>query len=284
MINRDRNHPSVFAWGVCNEINGQNPPAYRFAERLHEESKKLDPNRLATYASNSLYKTPEKDVAGKMDFIEWNEYYESWHMGTVEDIKKNLEEIHRAFPGKPIVISEYGYCECTPDRTGGDARKIEILREHNQVYRRYDYVAGAIFFCYNDYRTHIGDKGVGALKQRVHGVVDLYGSRKPSFDALRQESSPIAELRVKPEGDLFAITVVTRKDLPAYALHGYRVRGIAFIEGDLPMEQREGALPRLDPGERATVTLQFKIAKPARVKVDVLRPMGHSVFTTDWRA
>jgi len=28
MIARDRNHPCIFSWGVCNETGGQNPPAY----------------------------------------------------------------------------------------------------------------------------------------------------------------------------------------------------------------------------------------------------------------
>ena len=109
MIARDRNHPSVVSWGLCNEINGQNPPAYKFTQRLYQEAKKLDPGRLCSYASNSLQKDPASDVAGLMDFIEWNEYYESWMKGTAEDMQRNLEAIHRAFPDKAIVISEYGY-------------------------------------------------------------------------------------------------------------------------------------------------------------------------------
>ena len=35
-------------------------------------------------------------------------------------------------------------------------------------------VSGFIFFCYNDYRTHIRDKGTGVMKPRIHGVVDLF--------------------------------------------------------------------------------------------------------------
>jgi len=39
-----------------------------------------------------------------MDFIEWNEYYESWYPGTPEDLRRNLEEIHQAFPDKRLLF------------------------------------------------------------------------------------------------------------------------------------------------------------------------------------
>src|SRR5205807_1993801 len=90
---------------------------------------------------------------------------------------RNLDAIHRAFPDKPIVISEYGYCACTPDRPEDDSKRVDVLVGHDRVFRDADYVAGLIFFDYNDYRTHVGDKGVRACKQRVHGVVDVFGSR-----------------------------------------------------------------------------------------------------------
>ena len=129
-----------------------------------------------------------------MDFIECNEYFGSWYPGDAAAVGRSLDEIHAAFPDKPIVISEYGYCACTAERPEGDERRREILRSHDAVFRERDYVAGLIFFCYNDYRTHIGDRGTGVLRQRVHGVVDVWGNRKPSYDLLREESSPIEEL------------------------------------------------------------------------------------------
>ena len=283
MISRDRNHPSIFAWGLCNEVNGQNPPAQKFIRRMAEEARKLDPHRLLTYASNSLQNTPERDVAGELDFISWNEYYESWYGGNVDSVRRNLEAIRRAFPSKPVVVSEYGYCECAPDRLGGDTRRIEILRDHTNVYRESDFVAGGIFFDYNDYRTHVGDKGAGVLTQRVHGVVDLYGNRKPSFDALRDEASPFAELQVIVTGRWVTASLETRDTLPAYTLEGYTLRCIVYGFGDLPVEQLLVPLPKLAPGEGIIQEVDFEEKAPRRIRVDLMRPTGFSARTAWWK-
>ncbi|MBZ5514604.1 MAG: beta galactosidase jelly roll domain-containing protein [Acidobacteriia bacterium] len=283
MIERDRNHPSVVAWGLCNEVNGQNPVAQKFIRRMAEEARKLDPTRPLTYASHSLYDAPERDVAGELDFISWNEYYGSWRKGDADSVRGNLQAIQQAFPSKPIVISEFGYCECTPDRTGGDARRIEILREHTKVFRDFDRVAGAIFFDYNDYRTHLGDKGANALQQRVHGVVDLLGNRKPSFDALREEVSPFSEFRVSIDGRWITTSLLVQQTLPAYTVEGYSLRAIVYGYGDLPVEQYFVPLPKMAPGEGVIQEVAFEEKAPRRIRVDLLRPTGISAATVWWK-
>jgi beta-galactosidase len=284
LIARDRNHPSVVVWGLGNEINGQNPPAYQFAERMFQEAKRLDPGRLCSYASNSLADTPQRDVAGLMDFIETNEYYGTWTPGTAEDAARHLDSLHAAFPDKPIVVSEFGYCACAPDRLEGDEKRAEILATHQNAIRSRDFVAGAIFFCYNDYRTHIGDRGLGPYRQRVHGVVDIDGAQKPSYELLRHESSPIECLTLNPLGNRFEVQIKTRRDFPRYTLKSYRLRGIFFGQGNIPVERQEVTLPPLTPGSETRWELAFRESEPAvRVQLDVLRPTGFSVRSQDWR-
>jgi beta-glucuronidase len=251
---------------------------------MYEESKKLDPKRLVSYASHSLFKTPEKDVSGLMDYVMCNEYVGSWQKGGMPEVVALAESLHKAFPTKPIVISEYGYCACTADRPEGDDPRIAVLLRDDEVFRRYDYIAGLIFFCYNDYRTHVGDKGVGVMKQRVHGVVDVYGNRKPSYARLRKESSPLEAMELKPAPGDLTVVLRGRTTVPSYTLRGYRVRAVVFGAGNIPLEKVEMVVPELRPGSEETVRLKYTEPKPRRIEIDVLRPTGSSVDTIVWSA
>jgi beta-glucuronidase len=151
------------------------------------------------------------------------------------------------------------------------------------VFRERPFVAGLIFFDYNDYRTHIGDRGTGALRQRVHGVVDALGARKPSWEVLRDESSPIESLRVagKPAG--LRVDVTARGSVPSCHLRGYVVRGIAYGFGATPVEQLTVPLEVLAPGESARTNLSFTQTDISRIDVDVMRPTGFSARKETWR-
>jgi beta-galactosidase len=281
MVGRDRNHPCIVSWGLCNEVNGKNPQSRKFAQTLAQEARKLDSRRLLTYASHTLREHPEQDMAGDFDFISANEYFGRWYPGGPEEVRQYLARIRDAFPNKPIVVSEYGWCECQPAIQPGDENRAKIVNEHTQVLRESGEVAGAIYFDYNDYRTLVGDKGTGAFRQRVHGVVDLYGNRKPSFDALRQQSSPIRNLFLTQSEGGFTLQIETRKALSGYELRDYSVRWVFYGYDDLPMEGQMHSLGPAPPGQRVTVHVAPANPEIRRVVVDILRPTGFSAVSAE---
>src|SRR5204862_7907798 len=104
----------------------------------------------------------------------------------------------------------------------------------------------------------------GALQQRIHGVVDLYGAQKPSYQLLRSECSPIESLTVEHQSKRFRARIKTRSDLPMYTLRGYKLRGLFFGEGNIPVEQQTVELPETTPGGEVTLEITFTNSEPLR--------------------
>ncbi|MBR5317142.1 MAG: beta-galactosidase [Lachnospiraceae bacterium] len=108
LIAQNYNHPSIFFWGISNEIliGADNEPLRSNLRALAELAKKMDPSRLTTMAQ--LNTTPMDSEHNYMtDIVSYNHYF-GWYRGEVGQNGPWLDEFHRLNPDTAIGLSEYG--------------------------------------------------------------------------------------------------------------------------------------------------------------------------------
>ena len=91
------------------------------------------------------------DATADFDMMMFNEYYSIWYNKSIGVISGELDRIIGEYPGKTMTISEWGLCD--PPKDGGDERRAREMAQQMEIYGSKPYVAGAIYFCLNDYRT-----------------------------------------------------------------------------------------------------------------------------------
>ena len=108
LILQNIHHPSIFCWGIQNEIAmfRDAPFMHENCRRLHALVKSLDGHRLSTAANLYPLKASSK-LNGITDMIGYNLYF-GWYYGEMADFGPWLDHFHAARGQLPLGISEYG--------------------------------------------------------------------------------------------------------------------------------------------------------------------------------
>jgi beta-glucuronidase len=194
MIEEDENHPSIFAWSVCNESEATTKGGRAYIDSMRDWVHQLDAGRFVSYADNDLAggPDPKTEAANDVDFIMMNAYFGSWHGGNEESLASRIEQIGRDYPTKMVIVSEFGYpAFFSPDSVSADKERIRTIETQLDQLQKFDFVAGAIFWCYQDYKSH-QNLWPGHTEGYVdHGVVDEYRQRRPSFAVWEKRNRPV---------------------------------------------------------------------------------------------
>lgn len=108
LIKQNYNHPSIYCWGIENEITigRATNSLVSFLKKQNALAKKLDSTRYTTCAQLSTY-----PVTGQLnsitDILGYNHYF-GWYMDTVNGFDKWLDSWRKKQPDKKLCISEYG--------------------------------------------------------------------------------------------------------------------------------------------------------------------------------
>lgn len=130
LILQNIHHPSIYCWGIQNEIG-----MFKDADFMHQELKKmqklsheLDPSRLVTAANLYTVKFRSK-LNSVTDMIGYNIYF-GWYYGEMQDYRDYLNRFHSERPEMPLGVSEYGV-----DANIRLHSEVPMVRDYSEEYQ-----------------------------------------------------------------------------------------------------------------------------------------------------
>lgn len=250
MIEQAGNHPSIFAWSVANESAMGTPGGIAYFRAMRAMIRAIDPDRLVSFADDNLSKLDraQQSAANDADFLMMNQYFGTWH-GPAAALGPALDKVDRLFPDKMVIISEFGYPgPFAGNAIAADQARVRTIQVQLPVLAGRDWIAGAILWCYQDYKSR-RNLWPGQVEGYVeHGVVDEQRRRKPSYDVWKQLNAPASiearwldDTGSAPRRFTLIVTPSSERQLPFYPLHHYRLtwRALAADGSAIASGQRQ---------------------------------------------
>ena len=105
LIRQSFNHPSIYVWGIHNEVYHPHGYTAALTQSVHDLCKLEDPDRY-TVAVNG-YGHVEHPVNGNTDIQGMNRYF-GWYEKKIQDIKPWVEKMEKEYPWQRLMLTEYG--------------------------------------------------------------------------------------------------------------------------------------------------------------------------------
>lgn len=105
LIRQNFNHPSVFVWGIGNEIYKADADANRVVSIIHNEAIKEDASRPTVYANCC---GPVTASIASHSHLNASNIYHGWYKDQTGSMLEWGRAAHAAIPVRPLAISEYG--------------------------------------------------------------------------------------------------------------------------------------------------------------------------------
>jgi hypothetical protein len=181
VILRDRNHPSVFAWGLGDEFETTHPAARPFLESLVRLARTLDGRFLYFGAVAGINACTDLVDIAAVDV----------RADDPKRFRAVLEEWRTAHRSQPVVVAKFG-AEVQQENRNGTSDPLSQEAQARFYLQRFDMLRaldydGGIVWSFNDWRgdrpaltVHSGDPYLHSM-----GVVNMQRERRLAYDAVR---------------------------------------------------------------------------------------------------
>ena len=133
LIVQNYNHPSIFCWGLSNEITitGETEGMYSLHHRLNDLCHEMDKTRPTTMANVTMLE-PSSPIVDIPDIMSYNHYF-GWYVGDVNGNAEWLDDFRSKYPNKVIGLSEYG-CEAILTWHNSNPKQGDYSEEYQSYY------------------------------------------------------------------------------------------------------------------------------------------------------
>lgn len=241
LIRQNFNHPSIYVWGLHNEV--YRPHAYTAAltASLHDLAKTEDPDRF-TAAVNG-YGHTHHPVNQNADIQGMNRYF-GWYEKKITDIEPWVEGLERDYPWQRLMLTEYGADANIEHQTEvlGDALNWtgpfypETFQTRTHEYQwgvisRHPYIVASYLWNMFDFAVPMWSRG-GVEARNLKGLVTFdRRTRKDSFYWYKANWSdePVLYLTQRRNTDRerrrTSVTVYSNVGAPTVYLNGEPLTG-----------------------------------------------------------
>jgi beta-glucuronidase len=196
MVARDMNHPSVITWSLGNEWP-QPDQSYEVIRGLVERARRLDATRLVTFVTGGGSPRRVHELTDVI-CVNWG-LYQWYHPFTVLDRREGnksaagLAAIHERYPGKPVILTEFGGAEAEAGwHNWGNVKWSEEYQARNvedsgSYALEQDWISGGCVWQFCDTRSAPERVLAGRLRGwNGKGILDAYRNPKLAFYRLQQ--------------------------------------------------------------------------------------------------
>lgn len=105
LIRQSFNHPSIYVWGLHNEVYHPHEYTKELTKSLHDLAKTEDPDRYTVSVNG--YGHMEHPVNLNADIQGMNRYF-GWYEKKLQDIEPWVEGLEKEYPDQKLMLTEYG--------------------------------------------------------------------------------------------------------------------------------------------------------------------------------
>lgn len=105
LIRQSFNHPSIYVWGIHNEVYHPHGYTASLTQSIHDLCKLEDPDRYTVSVNG--YGHVNHPVNQNADIQGMNRYF-GWYERKIQDIKPWVEKMEKEYPWQRLMLTEYG--------------------------------------------------------------------------------------------------------------------------------------------------------------------------------